>query len=391
VQLVTSALEELKLKSQSKLLTTVTFCSSGKYCPTGTATELNCTGGYYDNRRGSGACMVCPKGYYCPIGSKKPILCPANMYCAAQVAAGTYCPDGTYNTESGLEEPAQCRPCPGGKYCQLGTIVGQCDAGYNCDSGAADAQDPLKECPINHYCEAGTSVPVRCESGTIRTTTKGTSPADCRNCIAGNYCPEFPGGTEYTCPKGHYCEAKVIQPTACSVGKYVNATGSDSILDCTACPAGALCNEEGVGDYLDFLCPVGFYCLVGAKEAISCPEGTYRDTTGAAAIADCHDCPGGFYCEEETINPIVCPAANYCPINSTEPTPCTAGYYCHPETTNPIDCPAAYYCPEGVESYIKCNNGTYCEINSEEPTLCPSGTFGNGNPHNIDMPSGCSV
>lgn len=125
--------------------------------------------------------MSCPKGYYCPAGSRTPTLCPATYYCPALSAAGTLCPNGTYNTENGLEEVGQCRPCPASKYCQNGAIIGQCDAGYFCQSGANAADDPSKICPANTYCEAGTSVAVRCESGTINPSTGGSSPSACYN------------------------------------------------------------------------------------------------------------------------------------------------------------------------------------------------------------------
>ena len=233
--------------------------------------------------------MQCPKGYYCPAGSREPTLCPATMYCTAGVAAGTLCPNGTYNTENGLEESAQCRPCTAGRYCQDGEIKGQCDAGYECNSGANAANDPSKECPRNHYCEAGTSVAVRCESGKIRTTTKATSPSECVDCPAGSYCPETSNGTAIPCPAGFYCVAGVTQPTACGVGKYVATTGSTAEANCTDCPAGSLCNLQGVGLLSEFQCPVGQYCTAGVRTGTNCPAGTYRDTVGATAVTDCAD------------------------------------------------------------------------------------------------------
>ena len=42
-------------------------------------------------------------------------------------------------------------------------------------------------------------------------------------------------------------------------------------------------------------CPVGHYCLVG-NGTYPCPRLTYRDTTGAAVITDCHPCVAGHWC-----------------------------------------------------------------------------------------------
>ena len=230
--------------------------------------------------------MQCPKGYYCPVGSRQPTLCPATMYCPAGVDAGILCPNGTYNTENGLEEPAQCRNCTAGRYCQDGEIKGQCDAGYHCYSGAKAANDSDLVCPLNHYCEAGTSVAVRCPSGKIRTTTGAESPSDCSDCTAGHYCPETSDGVEIICPAGFYCESGVTQPTACDVGKYVDTTGSTSEAACQNCTAGSLCNLQGVGLLSEFQCPVGSYCETGVRTDTKCPAKTYRDTVGAGSTSD---------------------------------------------------------------------------------------------------------
>lgn len=264
-------------------------CASGKYCPTGTATEIVCPGGTYDKRKGISQCMTCPKGYYCPEGSTEPIVCPAGMFCVEGVAAGTNCPDGTYNTEDGLEETGQCRPCPVGKYCQNGAVVASCDSGYWCDSGAASATDPTKQCPINHYCESGTAAPVRCESGKINPVVGGSSPSNCTDCPAGYYCKETDEGLTTICPAGFYCPARSTEPSACSVGTFRATTEATSSADCIPCTAGALCNVEGVGNLLDFQCPVGKYCEAGVRVATDCPAGTYRNEVGAGSTADCWD------------------------------------------------------------------------------------------------------
>lgn len=69
-----------KVEKPIKTIHSGSICSSGKFCITGTATEVVCAGGFYDKRKGISQCMTCPKGYYCPTGSREPIVCPAGNY-----------------------------------------------------------------------------------------------------------------------------------------------------------------------------------------------------------------------------------------------------------------------------------------------------------------------
>jgi len=111
------------------------------------------------------------------------------MYCPAGASAGTLCPDGTYNTEDALESVNQCWPCPVSKYCQNGVVVGPCDAGYFCSSGADLPNNLTYQCPIGHYCLSGSTAPIRCEPGKINPSLGGDDPSDCTDCPIGFYCP----------------------------------------------------------------------------------------------------------------------------------------------------------------------------------------------------------
>ena len=51
---------------------------------------------------------------------------------------------GTYNNETGLTSSVECKPCPGGHYCDslgMTTSSGVCQAGYFCEYGV-DRADP---------------------------------------------------------------------------------------------------------------------------------------------------------------------------------------------------------------------------------------------------------
>ena len=136
---------------------------------------------------------------------------------------------------------------------------------------------------------SGTTAPVKCEAGGIRTTEGAASPTDCAVCSEGFYCID---NAEEPCLAGHYCPERSTLPTPCDVGKYVDYQEAKLETECIDCPAGYLCNVEGVSDKEMFQCPVGHYCEVQALEAIICPEGTYRNERGAASVDDCLDCRG---------------------------------------------------------------------------------------------------
>lgn len=64
-------------------------------------------------------------------------------------------------------------------------------------------------------------------------------------------------------------------------------------------------NNKGIGDYTQYPCPVGSYCLEQEEDPDECPAGTYRNNTGATAVEDCRVCPGGFWCAAGSVTPDV--------------------------------------------------------------------------------------
>ena len=75
-----------------------------------------------------------------------------------------------------------------------------------------------------------------------------------------------------------------------------------------------------------------------------------------------------------------CGRGNYCPANSTEPTPCPVGTYCpHYVAWSEEHCylcnPGTYSNQTGTESCFQCGQGNYCPVGSLNPTPCPAGKF----------------
>lgn len=104
---------------------------------------------------------ICPAGYYCLIGTKRPYEYP--------------CPNGTYSNRTGLEREDQCIACDPGRSCTgegLTEANGICKAGYYCVRGAKTPQprDGVTGniCPAGYHCPTGSATFKQCVPGTYR-------------------------------------------------------------------------------------------------------------------------------------------------------------------------------------------------------------------------------
>ena len=83
---------------------------------------------------------VCPKGHFCPIGTK---------------FDGQYpCPKGTYSNVTGLTSEDQCVGCEDFSYCEFpgqDSPTGICQDGYYCEPG----QNFTTPTPRDHICQEG--------------------------------------------------------------------------------------------------------------------------------------------------------------------------------------------------------------------------------------------
>ncbi|XP_056230180.1 uncharacterized protein LOC130167724 [Seriola aureovittata] len=133
---------------------------------------------------------ICPRGFYCPLGSAYPQPCEAGFYC----------------NQTGLEAPG-----------------GPCAAGYYCPKGSLDPHST--SCPTGHYCPLGTPLPLPCPRGTIRSSLGGATVEACQLCPPGHYCHQRgraePSGQ---CAEGYYCpggqSSERPKQHVCSVGHY---------------------------------------------------------------------------------------------------------------------------------------------------------------------------
>ncbi|CAM9728195.1 unnamed protein product, partial [Laminaria digitata] len=300
-------------------------CPRGTYCPAGSSFPIGCSPGSYNPSKVMESCTECSAGSVCAGNTTTPEDCPVYQYCPAGSAAGIQCPSGTYGSRTDLQAESECSPCPPGHYCIDGNITSTCRAGYFCKTGADNAVPnsvyanysyelyndvwetlDAGPCPAGHYCPSGTEDPMQCLNASVRVSLLGVSADDCGVCPAGYVC--FPGDPiPEQCYRGYYCPQQGEDPIPCPVGTYNPDLQQDHQDDCLACPAGHHCFTEGIGDYAQYPCTAGHFCLAREDDPVDCPAGTYRNSTGAAAVDDCHQCPGGFQCATGTVSPDVSP------------------------------------------------------------------------------------
>lgn len=389
-------------------------CPVGSYCPTGSAAPLPCDDGQYQARTSQGRCDTCPRGFQCLRGTNStidPTPCPLGFVClAGSGPMVSPCLPGTYSNATGLAAFDECLNCPAGSWCVNGSVAGICSSGYICLSGSATDQpngtSPTqgRPCDAGFYCPAGALDPVACPNGTIVYTgfstvidlalgsyginyskpmlaTGASTVATCQQCPPGFLCVD---SILLECPVGFYCPVGSSEPHPCPTGLVSSSSRAAAPTDCLPCPAGKYCIYNASSRRTAFDCTVGHYCPEGTITPLECPIGTFRPTTGAANVSDCHTCSGGYYCPANaTITPTLCPGAFFCPAGTSAPIPCQAGYYCPAGSPSAISCPGGYYCPSGLLDPFVCPPGHYCDGNASgtanttigaiTPILCPLG------------------
>ena len=467
-------------------------------CPAGTysnATSLQseadcvpCTPGMYClNPAAQHELGSCREGYYCAQGSPTPTptaavngaavgdICPAGRYCGYGSGSdkGRECPIGTYSEVLGATNNLVCTLCPAGRYCstpalasQLGT--GLCQQGFYCPAGSTRA-DPLgMECPLGHFCPEGSPYPQPCVDGYFNDELQQVT---CKLCPVYYYC-NTAAEAAVLCPPSYYCPEGSGYPNVCPPGTYspvgANTFSLSRIEDCLLCPPGHYCNYGEIsglcsagflckwGNYLPEprqqtdnaftlngtvltngeICPMGYYCMEGAIDAIVCANGTVGLREGLRSAEECATCPAGYLCPDNTFVPLPCPKGHYCPFGEEVqmcPTgtynnhthgedlsacaACEAGHYCpelamttyinHPtpagyysgsgqdlyfpcpagtyqpngegqatNATTCLSCPIGHWCgPEAAAFKHVCPEGTFCNERSSAPTHCPTGFY----------------
>ena len=166
-------------------------CVAGSACPSASASRTS-------SPTRTPTVSTCPPSFYCFSGA--PVLCPAGFYCPLGSVNATECPKGSYSNAGA----STCAPCPAGSF-------------------ASSARSKLcQQCPGGHYCPVGTSLWARL------------------NCGRGNYCPDG-SGAPTPCPyqvppTGGWGALQVqgpaflVETASCLNHCFLNFTSGDGML-----------------------------------------------------------------------------------------------------------------------------------------------------------------
>lgn len=344
-------------------------CVAGTFCAGGAATQL-----------GTGAC---PRGYYCPPGTIKPI--PARLGRYSPVTGLTEdlpCPSGTYSDASGLSQCWQCPPgymcqgaglqgatlCPAGQYRALGQNNGEyCSP---CPLGSLDMRrvtfpprpqsDSLGEAVLTNYTApvppsapgfrdfglglasiASPSYRLRWGEITARFDGKVTLASASAAVANGNYLlrQAFLGSNAYTLIEWAGAANGTESPS------WWHPLALGSVETCAPCPAGFVCDATGMSDLgLPALCPEGRVCDRGSTSLTTryCPAGYFCHRGTDSSSQEAHLCPAGRYCPSGTAPGQV--------QGTTATNLCRTNFYCPAGSTSAAD--PLFECPEQTSSSV---------------------------------------
>jgi len=234
--------------------TKCSICPPGRYCQVGFPKPLPALPGCFNPNHGSiyNCEYSCSSGNYCPLGSAHQIVCPQGTYCNnIEMSSPASCSSGTYNQNIGSKSIKDCITCPSGSYCnsnQSATGTIPCPAQYYCPQNSINylpckggyycpfASGGLLPCPSGTYCPVMSSVPLICPSGSY--CPDGSSRAIL--CKGGYQCPSG-SNMELICPKGTFSVAGSGQCTFCQSGEFTYGEGS---TECLVCPVSRI-NFDG--------------------------------------------------------------------------------------------------------------------------------------------------
>ncbi|XP_055369802.1 uncharacterized protein si:ch211-286b4.4 [Betta splendens] len=375
------------------------LCPRGFYCPLGSAAPRPCEAGSHCNRTGLGApAGPCAGGFYCSRGSTHPhgTPCPPGHYCPPGAPLPLPCPPGTVKTSLGGSTVQACQLCPPGHYChQRGSAEpsGRCAEGYYCPEGQSSERPQQHVCSAGHYCEKGSVRQTACLPGSYQPRR---GQGGCETCPAGSYCRDQGVTRPLPCERGFYCPSGSANQRPCPAGTYGNGSGLVEERQCSRCDPGMYCKGAGgavpsgacaagfvcVGGasqpspadgLTGFPCPPGFFCATGTSVPKPCPRGTFSEQSGLVGESQCRSCIPGFYCSETGLSAVS--------------GPCLPGFYCleGSRTATPASsasggvCPTGHYCAEGSGVPSPCPAGSYLNdtgANSEDACRpCPPGWF----------------
>jgi hypothetical protein len=320
-------------------------CEPGEACPMNSSSAQICVLGSYTLTWLSTFCLPCPKGKLCPKNNEEPVECPRGSWCIDNQEFG--CPERYYclpstTTPNYLPEPDDTNnelrpiPCRPGTYC-----IGR---NTHWDPYDETTRNPAKTCSPGTYNDQ-------------------YAQFECKECPAGYRCSVSACVEPIQCHPGTWSEKKSVNCQFCPQGTYNPDTGSTSIRACIKCPAGLVCEAEGLGSYIDksSKCPAGFYCPEGtnvaSKQDNPCPIGTFcYEGTKSLNEALRNKCPAGRFCDSGTVaeNEEAYKQCLQDPNKCDIGAPCNINFYCESGTKEPLQCPKGTVSYGGARSMSDC-------------------------------------
>lgn len=273
-----------------------THCGYGKYSIGGLSKCRDCPEGRASKVAGATSadtCQLCSAGKFAGWGSATCTACPAGYYSTSMsdFKNCSPCNAGRYSATTGATSSSACIICPRGHWCGLGTSAPQeCAAGFSLNNEGATTITDCTQCAAGTYHpDSGSAECMKCGVGMYQDKRGQTA---CHKCPAGTAQP-IQGATEIgACEK---CHAGKYQPVAgrgfcveCGDGFFAPLEGN---VECSKCPKGtrgtgqrgAFALEDGCA-----LCPAGTFNAVPSHTACTaCPAGKTSATVGATSEGTC--------------------------------------------------------------------------------------------------------
>lgn len=355
-------------------------CAIGTYASdTASLFCENCPNGTFVNQTGQSSCLSCPLHSVATEDSGNVIncLCNAGYGKCNNCVHCESCAIGKYKNSVGN---TLCFDCPIG-YSTVDIAANSSEECFRCTSGSYVNEDgQCVSCPADSISLAGSSslANCKCQSGF---TKQGDT---CTACAVGKYKSASGSQSCTFCPSGYigYPDNLVSTRTTlevsclqCSPDTYTlnmslctncpnnsqAPAGSDSSIDCT-CNAGYTGNN---GDVC-VACPTGKYKPdAGAETCTNCPSNTYQANEAATSSAHCVSCPINSQAVESSQSATDCVCTPGFTFNNTACVSCAAGSY-KPEAGNAACnvCPThTYYA--GTHPYVN-NLCTECPANTQD-------------------------
>ena len=334
-----------------------TIATQGWYVATaGAGAASSCTIGFFCNSSGLTAPLPCPIGAACAVaGASAFVWCGAGYFSnMTSQSACTASPAGTWANGTGLTMSA---PCPSGWLCSR-TSCGTADAvltqgfcllGCYMDNGARDFK--VQKADVGGALGFASACSLLCTTSYMYFAIQAGGQCFCGNAYqtssvyvkyANSQCLSastglYPGAAW---KNAVYSNTRLfVVPSKCPVGYYCPTGSSVAVI----CPVGTTCATMGYGDGGPLPCPAGFYSnATAATNCTACPAGSVCNTTGMTAPVLALP---GFYANQTGLSTsTACPAGRY--DNTTGLTRC-------------LMAPAGSWSAFGASSFSTCPDGWY--------------------------------